>query len=59
MYGSPRQHIWTFAAGREENSTRSTDNVCPCDTIYKSYHLLEKTISVSLAMSIQDIEIVH
>ena len=32
MYGSPRQHIWTFAAGREENSTRSTDNVCPCDT---------------------------
>ena len=32
MYGSPRQHIWTFAAGREENNTRSTDNVCPCDT---------------------------
>ena len=32
MYGSPRQHIWTFAAGRWENNTRSTDNVCPCDT---------------------------
>ena len=32
MYGSPRQHIWTFAAGGEENSTRSTDHVCPCDT---------------------------
>ena len=32
MYGSPRQHIWTFAAGREENNTRSTDHVCPCDT---------------------------
>ena len=32
MYGSPRQHIWTFAAGREENNTRITDNVCPCDT---------------------------
>ena len=31
MYGSPRQHIWTFAAGREENNT-STDHVCPCDT---------------------------
>ena len=29
MYGSPRQHIWTFAAGRWENNTR---NVCPCDT---------------------------
>ena len=32
MYGSPRQHIWTFAAGRWENNTRSTDSVCPCDT---------------------------
>ena len=32
MYGSPRQHIWTFAAGREENNAGSTDNVCPCDT---------------------------
>ena len=32
MYGSPRQHIWTFAAGREENNTRSTYYVCPCDT---------------------------
>ena len=32
MYGSPRQHIWTFAAGGEENSTRSTNHVCPCDT---------------------------
>ena len=32
MYGSPRQHIWTFAAGREENNTRSTNHICPCDT---------------------------
>ena len=33
MYGSPRQHIWTFAAGIWENNTRSTDYyVCPCDT---------------------------
>ena len=32
IYGSPRQHIWTFAAGREENNTRSTNNICPCDT---------------------------
>ena len=32
MYGSPRQHIWTFAAGRWENNTRSTGSVCPCDT---------------------------
>ena len=32
MYGSPRQHIWTFAAGIWENNTRSTYYVCPCDT---------------------------
>ena len=32
MYGSPRQHIWTFAAGRWENNTRITYEVCPCDT---------------------------
>ena len=33
MYGSPRQHIWTFAAGIWENNTRTTDYyVCPCDT---------------------------
>ena len=32
MHGSPRQHVWTFAAGREENNTRSTYHVCPCDT---------------------------
>ena len=30
MYGSPRQHIWTFANGAWENHT-STSN-CPCDT---------------------------
>ena len=28
MYGSPRQHIWTFAAGIWENNTSSTDSVC-------------------------------
>ena len=32
MYGSPRQHVWTFAAGRWENNAGSTDHVCPCDT---------------------------
>ena len=32
MYGSPRQHVWTFAAGIWENRTSSTDDVCPCDT---------------------------
>ena len=32
MHGSPRQHVWTFAAGREENNAGSTDSVCPCDT---------------------------
>ena len=30
MHGSPRQHIWTFAAGGRENFTASLNN-CPCD----------------------------
>ena len=29
MYGSPQQHIWTFANGAWENTTLSTN--CPCD----------------------------
>ena len=29
MYGSPRQHIWTFANGALENQTSSSN--CPCD----------------------------
>ena len=33
MHGSPRQHIWTFAAGAAENFTYSQYN-CPCDTTY-------------------------
>ena len=32
MYGSPRQHIWTFAIGSRENDTSNAYNVCPCDT---------------------------
>ena len=31
MYGSPRQHIWTFANGAWENIT-TTSSSCPCDT---------------------------
>ena len=30
MHGSPREHIWTFAAGNRENETRTYYN-CPCD----------------------------
>ena len=30
MYGSPRQHIWTFANGPRENYTSSSN--CPCDS---------------------------
>ena len=30
-YGSPRNHIWTFAAGSQEIITRSL-SVCPCST---------------------------
>ena len=29
-HGSPRQHIWTFAAGASEDQPTSTDS-CPCD----------------------------
>ena len=32
MYGSPRQHIWTFANGAEENYITQAVNNCPCDT---------------------------
>ena len=32
MYGSPRQHIWTFANGGWENgTTTSHSSTCPCD----------------------------
>ena len=30
LYGSPRQHIWTFANGEGENNPSSHSN-CPCD----------------------------
>ena len=30
-HGSPRQHIWTFAAGTNEDRPDS-DDACPCDT---------------------------
>ena len=32
MYGSPRQHIWTFANGVMENDTIHETWNCPCDT---------------------------
>ena len=32
MYGSPRQHIWTFANGAWENDMNHRDWNCPCDT---------------------------
>ena len=33
MYGSPRQHIWTFANGAFENilASHSQNSMCPCD----------------------------
>ena len=33
MYGSPRQHIWTFVNGAWENDTTHQIWNCPCDTI--------------------------
>ena len=32
MHGSPRQHIWTFAAGAAEGDPRRHNGHCPCDT---------------------------
>ena len=38
MHGSPRQHIWTFLSGRDENFPRSTNYfLCPCDGIRSDY----------------------
>ena len=34
MHGSPRQHIWTFAAGVVENHTLEISTLCPCDTTF-------------------------
>ena len=31
MHGSPRQHIWTFAAGAAENYVIPNGFLCPCD----------------------------
>ena len=31
MYGSPRQHIWTFANGARENQIPLDKSNCPCD----------------------------
>ena len=32
MYGSPRQHIWTFANGVRENEMKHASWNCPCDS---------------------------
>ena len=34
MHGSPRQHIWSFAAGSMKKNPYPGDNRCPCDTTY-------------------------
>ena len=34
MHGSPRQHIWTFAAGFAENYTLEAPQLCPCDSSF-------------------------
>ena len=34
MHGSPRQHIWTFAAGVVENYTLVVHDLCPCDSTF-------------------------
>ena len=34
MRGSPRQHIWTFAAGGAEGDSSSVASHCPCDASF-------------------------
>ena len=34
MHGSPRQHIWTFAAGAAENNPGRNYFLCPCDVYF-------------------------
>ena len=37
MHGSPRQHVWTLAAGATEGASVNYVDVCPCDTTYTDY----------------------
>ena len=39
MHGSPRQHIWTFAAGSWENRTGYWPDQCPCDSTLSYIHI--------------------
>ena len=57
MHGSPQQHIWTFVNGAWENGTRHRYYNCPCDTTRDVP--IPPFVSVSLAMSIQGMEVVH
>ena len=50
MYGSPRQHIWTFANGARENDSKHRVYNFPCDTngVIPVPPFVEKITSVSL-----------
>ena len=37
--GSPRQHIWSFAAGESETSTSISNKLCPCSASNYPYSL--------------------
>ena len=52
MHGSPRQHIWTFAAGGRENFSGSLLATLLLQIVL-SHPLLENIISVSLGMYTQ------
>lgn len=37
MHGNPREHIWTFAAGRGENYPVRNSGLCPCDINFSAW----------------------
>ena len=39
LHGSPRQHIWIFAAGSRREGNFSGLNYCPCDTSPYTLHI--------------------
>ena len=57
-HGSPRQHIWTFAAGGSESKPTSVSS-CPCDaTISISINVSQELIQVSIVALTQMIIVI-
>ena len=42
--GSPRQHIWTFMASRQENIFENNDNLCPCSVGSTQFSVIQSFV---------------